>query len=141
MTTIEETAVAPENLSPIASPLAGPKLTSRALKLVEKAKKDKNVKRGVKEVQKAIRKGSRGICILAGDISPIHVVAHLPVYCEKHNIPYFFIDSKRSLGKAASTRRSTSVVLIEQGENYQKEFEKVMKKAQNVMKDIQKYYS
>ena len=34
------------------------------------------------------------ICIIAGDISPIDVVTHLPVLCEDHDIPYIYVPSK-----------------------------------------------
>eukprot|EP01094_Clydonella_sp_ATCC50884_P017433 TRINITY_DN3038_c0_g1_i2.p2 TRINITY_DN3038_c0_g1~~TRINITY_DN3038_c0_g1_i2.p2 ORF type:complete len:166 (-),score=11.94 TRINITY_DN3038_c0_g1_i2:160-657(-) len=48
------------NLSPIAQPLADKKLKKRVLKLSKKAAKEKNVRRGVKEVVKALRKEERG---------------------------------------------------------------------------------
>lgn len=47
-------------LSPIATPLADAKLKKRTLKLVKKAATSKQLKRGVKEVVKALRKGSKG---------------------------------------------------------------------------------
>ena len=47
-------------LSPIATPLADAKLKKRTLKLVKKAAISKQLKRGVKEVVKALRKGSKG---------------------------------------------------------------------------------
>ena len=47
-------------LSPIAVPLADAKLKKRTLKLVKKAAIGKQLKRGVKEVVKALRKGSKG---------------------------------------------------------------------------------
>ncbi len=70
------------------------------------------MKRGVKEVVKAIRKGQKGLCVLAGDISPIDVICHIPVLCEDNNVPYVYVAAKEDLGAAASTKRPTSVVLI-----------------------------
>lgn len=34
------------------------------------------------------------ICILAGDISPIDVLTHIPVVCEDHAISYIYVPSK-----------------------------------------------
>lgn len=34
------------------------------------------------------------ICILAGDISPIDVLTHIPIVCEDHGIPYVYVPSK-----------------------------------------------
>lgn len=34
------------------------------------------------------------LCVIAGDISPIDVIAHLPIYCEEQGIPYVYVTSK-----------------------------------------------
>ena len=70
-------------VSPIANPLASKKLTKKALKTIKKAAKAKMIRRGVKEVVKAIKKGEKGLVIIAGDISPIDVIAHVPILCEE----------------------------------------------------------
>uniref|UniRef100_A0A7S2RHT0 H/ACA ribonucleoprotein complex subunit 2 n=1 Tax=Eucampia antarctica TaxID=49252 RepID=A0A7S2RHT0_9STRA len=100
------------HVSIISQPLASKKSTKRAHKLVKKASSVKHIRRGVKEVVKGIRKGDKGLCILAGDVFPIDVVSHLPVLCEEAGIPYLYVPSKQDLGAAASTKRPTSVVLI-----------------------------
>ena len=74
--------------------------------------KEKKLKRGRKEIQKAIRKNVRGVMVLAADISPVDVVSNLPVLCEEHNIPYVWVPSREELGAAAGTKRATSCVLI-----------------------------
>lgn len=58
------------------------------------ASEEKKLKRGVKEVVKSIRKGAKGLCIIAGDISPLDVVSHLPVFCEESGVQYVFVTSK-----------------------------------------------
>ena len=50
--------------------------------------------------------------IIAGDISPLDVISHLPVMCEDASVPYVYVASKAELGAAAATKRPTSVVLI-----------------------------
>mmetsp|Transcript_30118 Transcript_30118/g.45917 ORF Transcript_30118/g.45917 Transcript_30118/m.45917 type:complete len:127 (+) Transcript_30118:103-483(+) len=69
----------------ISKPLASKKSTKKLHKLVKKASAQKHIRRGVKEVVKGLRKGDRGLAILAGDIYPVDVVSHLP----------FFIGRKR----------------------------------------------
>ncbi|KAF5730228.1 H/ACA ribonucleoprotein complex subunit 2-like protein [Tripterygium wilfordii] len=81
-------------LAPIAKPLAGKKLCKRTLKLVRKAAEQKCVKRGVKEVVKSIRRGNKGLCVIAGNISPIDVITHVPILCEESEIPYIYVPSK-----------------------------------------------
>ena len=96
----------------ISHPLANKKSTKKAHKLVKKASGAKHIRRGVKEVIKGIRKGEKGLAILAGDIYPLDVISHIPVLLEEKEIPYIFVPSKQDLGAAASTKRPTSVVLV-----------------------------
>ncbi|KAI8095603.1 hypothetical protein BDF21DRAFT_435778 [Thamnidium elegans] len=102
----------PRFQSPIAHPLAEKKLVKKLYKTIKKASKVKHVRRGVKEVGKALRKGEKGLVIIAGDISPLDVISHMPVLCEDSNVPYVFVPSKEQLGEASSTKRPTSVTMI-----------------------------
>jgi len=121
-------------IAPIANPLAGRKLTKKVLKLVKKASKEKAVKRGVKEVVKAIRKGEKGLCVIAGDISPIDVITHVPVYCEDNNILYVYVPSKEALGTASQTKRPTSCVLV--GPKADSELQGSFKEINQLVKEI-----
>ncbi|KAJ3694781.1 hypothetical protein LUZ60_000158 [Juncus effusus] len=100
------------SLMPIAKPLAGKKLSKKTFKLVRKASEVKCLKRGVKEVVKSIRKGSKGVCVIAGNISPIDVITHLPILCEEAGIPYIYVPTKEDLANAGATKRPTCCVLI-----------------------------
>lgn len=42
------------------------------------------------------------ICLLAGDISPIDVLTHIPIVCEDRNIPYIYVPSKEVSTSAAA---------------------------------------
>lgn len=107
-------------LVPFAAPLADDKINKKVLKTVKKAAKNKTLRRGVKEVVKALRKrpaglpsdAVSGVVVLAADISPMDVISHIPVLCEDHNIPYIFVVSRAELGAAGNTKRPTSVVMI-----------------------------
>ena len=99
----------------------------------------RTLKRGVKEVVKALRKSQTslpassisadadakdlplGIVILAADISPMDVISHIPVLCEDHNIPYIFVTSRAELGMAGMTKRPTSVVMVSREEGKKKD--------------------
>ncbi|MBN3317303.1 NHP2 protein, partial [Atractosteus spatula] len=82
------------NINAIAQPLASRKLTKKLYKCVKKASKQKQIRRGVKEVQKFINKGEKGIVVLAGDTLPIDVYCHIPVMCEDRSLPYAYVPSK-----------------------------------------------
>merc|ERR1712149_77379 len=92
--------------------MADDKLSKKLLKTIKKGAKIKAIKRGVKEVVKAVRKGNKGVCIIAGDVSPIDVLTHVPVLCEDNEVPYVFVPSKEELGSAGLTKRPTSCILL-----------------------------
>jgi H/ACA ribonucleoprotein complex subunit 2 len=112
---------------PIANPLLSGKLAERALRLLKKAaiyenqlkqtnkglkNSTRQLKRGVAEVSKALRKGQKGIVFLAADVYPVDIIAHFPVFCEKKDVLYCFIGNKRTLGTACRTHRPASVIML-----------------------------
>ncbi|XP_027369008.1 H/ACA ribonucleoprotein complex subunit 2-like protein [Abrus precatorius] len=127
-------------LAPIAKPLAGKKLCKRTLKLVRRASEHKCLKRGVKEVVKSIRRGHKGLCVIAGNISPIDVITHVPILCEESDIPYIYVTSKEDLASAGATKRPTCCVLVmtkpAKGEIEQGEQEKLKSDYDQVVSDV-----
>jgi len=102
-----------------AKPLANKKLAKRLYKCVKKAHKHKQLRKGVREVQKFIRKGEKGLVVFAGDTSPVEVISHLPVVCEESDLPYCYTPSRQDLGSATGSERLTCMVLIKPHAEYQ----------------------
>ena len=50
--------------------------------------------------------------IIAGDVSPIDVISHLPVLCEEANIPYIYVPSKEDLGSTGAVKNPTSCIMV-----------------------------
>ena len=127
-------------LTTMAHPLAEDKLLKKVYKTVKKASKEKNhLKRGVKEVEKRLRKGDKGLVILAGDISPIDIISHVPGMCEELDIPYIWVTSKDALGEAANTKRSTSCVMVVPGAEkvrYSDDYEMVCGEAKKLLEEL-----
>ncbi|PWA24445.1 hypothetical protein CCH79_00011878 [Gambusia affinis] len=147
------------HLNPIAQPLASRKLSKKLYKCVKKgrkpgkvlhvsasrlsAAKGKNIRRGVKEVQKFINKGEKGIVVLAGDTLPIDVYSHLPVMCEDRNLPYAYIPSKvvsgtkhPDLGSSAGSKRPTCVILIKPHADYQDAYDECLDEVSHLPKPL-----
>ncbi|XP_059681498.1 H/ACA ribonucleoprotein complex subunit 2 isoform X2 [Gavia stellata] len=104
-------------LNPIAQPLASPA-------------KHKQIRRGVKEVQKFINKGEKGITVLAGDTLPIDVYCHIPIMCEDRSLPYAYVPSKSDLGAAAGSKRPTCVIMIKPHEEYQETYDECLEEVE-----------
>uniref|UniRef100_A0A7S1SEW4 H/ACA ribonucleoprotein complex subunit 2 n=1 Tax=Alexandrium catenella TaxID=2925 RepID=A0A7S1SEW4_ALECA len=116
-------------VSPIANPIITDKLLDRACKLLKKAVSEKKTKRGVPECTKALRKGMKGICFLAGDIFPMDVFAHVPIFCEEKGVYYCYVGSRHVLGGACQTKRPVSLVMVQEppaDSTYSKTYEQVL---------------
>ena len=85
---------------------------------------------------KALRKGEKGIVILAGDISPIDVISHLPVMCEDASVPYCYIPGKRMLGESALSKRPTSVIMLVEAKKGGSDYEEYYDGAKDEMKKL-----
>ena len=63
-----------QNVNEIAVPMASKKLVKRVYKSIKHAKSEKNVlRRGLKEVTKAMKKKEKGFVVLAGDVRPVEI--------------------------------------------------------------------
>ncbi|OON22546.1 ribosomal protein L7Ae, partial [Opisthorchis viverrini] len=103
----------------IANPMASEKLAKRLHKLVRKARRNKKAEFAVKSIVKSIeKKKAVGLLIIAGDISPIDSISHLPIICEEHNIPYCYVPSRMDLGASAGSVGPIMAAFIERDEQY-----------------------
>ena len=119
-------------ISPIAKPMASEKVTLKLISLTSKLAGNNLVRKGVKAVNKFFRsdelKKNKSICVLAGDVSPVDVISHIPILCEKNKVPYIYIPSRQALGTASKTKRPTSVVILLQppeDNKYREKFDKI----------------
>jgi len=126
----------------ICQPMATEKDCKKVYKLLKKASEKENEMRaerkntkgkfkpaltcGIKGVQRAFRKGEKGICILAGDISPVEIYCHLPILCEQLTIPYIYVPSRFDVGRSMGLKRQCSVVLVHQNDDFAKNYEAVV---------------
>jgi len=75
------------------------------------------VRKGTNETTKAVERGQAKLVIIAEDVDPPEVVAHLPILCDERKVPYVFVPSKAKLGSAAGIDvPSASVCIIDPGE-------------------------
>jgi len=60
-----------------------------------------SVRKGTNETTKAVERGQAKLVVIAEDVDPPEVVAHLPLLCEERKITYVFVPSKGKLGTSA----------------------------------------
>ena len=96
----------------IATPLVNEKLNKKILKAMKKGFKCYSLRRGVKEVNKALRKDEKGIVIIAANVTPLDLISHLPLWCEEKDIPYCFVESKTDLGIASQSHQGVVACML-----------------------------
>jgi large subunit ribosomal protein L7Ae len=75
-------------------------LVSPILEAIRVASQTGKVRKGTNEATKAIERGISKLIVIAEDVEPPEVVAHLPLICEEQNAAYAFVPDKQELGKA-----------------------------------------
>jgi len=92
-------------------------LVSPIYEALRVAQQSGKVKKGTNEVTKAIERGISKIVIIAEDVEPPEVVAHLPILCEERGAAYAFVPSKQDLGKALGIDvTSAAAAIIDAGD-------------------------
>src|SRR5216117_1958237 len=89
----------------------------KAYQLLQVAKDTGKLRKGTNESTKAIERGIAKLVVIAEDVEPPQVVAHLPILCEERKIPYLYVPSKLELGKSAGLDvGSASISVVEPGD-------------------------
>ncbi len=92
-------------------------LAEQVYELVAKARETGKVKKGTNETTKAVERGIAKLVVIAEDVDPPEIVAHLPLLCEEKKIPYAYVPSKKRLGEAAGIEvAAASVAVLDAGE-------------------------
>jgi len=88
-------------------------LSSIALKVLNEVRtKGGKLKKGANEVTKVVERNEAKLVVLAADVNPPEIIAHLPLLCEEKKIPYIYVENKAELGAAAGLPVATSAVAI-----------------------------
>lgn len=92
-------------------------LADAAYEALRQSKQTGKVRKGTNETTKAIERGIAKLAIVAEDVEPPEVVAHIPLLCEERNVPYIFVPTKAQIGPAIGIDVPTaSACIVEPGE-------------------------
>ena len=83
---------------------------------VRLSKQSGKVRKGTNETTKAIERGSSRLVVIAEDVEPPEVVAHLPILCEERNTAYIFVPSKQLGASLGIDVGSAAAAILDAGE-------------------------
>jgi large subunit ribosomal protein L7Ae len=87
-------------------------LADKAYEALEIARDTGKITKGTNEVTKAMERGEALLVLIAEDIDPPEIAAHMPVLAEEKEIPYVYIPTKDELGEAAGLNVGTASASI-----------------------------
>ncbi len=94
-----------------------PEIAEKAYEILSIARQTGKIKKGTNETTKAIERGLAKLVLIAEDVDPPEIVAHLPLLCEERGVPYVYVPSKERLGKAAGIEtQAASACVIDPGQ-------------------------
>jgi large subunit ribosomal protein L7Ae len=105
-----------------------------AYDLVEKARDNGKISKGANEATKQVERGQAKLVVMAEDVSPEEILAHMPILCEEKKIPYTYVPSKEELGNAAGMHVSTSAIAIVNLGKEKAGLESIIKKIEGLKK-------
>ena len=92
-------------------------LVNAVYEAVRVAKQSGKIRKGTNETTKAVERGISKLVVIAEDVEPPEVVAHLPILCEERNAPFIFVPSKQQLGMSLGIDvGSAAATIIDAGE-------------------------
>lgn len=109
-------------------------LSDSAYEALQIARDSGKIRRGTNEATKAIERGIAKLVLIAEDVEPPEVVAHLPLLCEERKIPYVFVPSKERLGQASGIDVKAAAIAIVEPGDAKNHVAEVAKKLENVKK-------
>ena len=109
-------------------------LAETAYEALRIARETGKIKRGTNETTKSVERGQAKLVLIAEDVDPPEVVAHLPLLCDERKVPYIYVPSKDRLGEAAGIEvRAASATIVDPGEAKEM-VEELIKKIENLRK-------
>ncbi|HLA47444.1 MAG TPA: 50S ribosomal protein L7Ae [Thermoplasmata archaeon] len=90
-------------------------LTDKTYQVVEIARESGKIRKGTNEVTKLVERGEAQFVVMAEDVQPEEILAHMPLLCEEKGIAYSYVPSKQELGVASGLGKATASVAIVDG--------------------------
>jgi len=83
-----------------------------AYEALQIASRTGSVRIGTNETTKSVERGQAKLVVIAMDVDPPEVVAHLPLLCDERKIPYVFVPSREKLGVSSGIEVSSAAAAI-----------------------------
>ena len=87
-------------------------LTDKIYQVVEVAKESGKIRKATNEVTKLVERGEAQFVVMAEDVQPEEILAHMPLLCEEKGVAYGYVPSKQELGVACGLGKATASIAV-----------------------------
>ena len=87
-------------------------IVDKTFDLIEVARQTGKIRKGTNEVTKIVERREAKIVIMAEDVTPVEILAHMPVLCKEREVVYCYVPTKVELGKISGLEKPTASIAI-----------------------------
>ncbi len=90
------------------------------------------LKKGSNEVTKAAERGTAKMIVMAENVNPAELLAHIPLICKEKKVPFIYVEDQAYLAEAAgmsSGAKTAAIALMEVSKGAQEAFSGVKDQA------------
>ena len=109
-------------------------LADKTYELVELARDGGKIRKGTNETTKTIERGKAKLVLIAEDVSPPEVVAHLPLLCDERKAAYVYVPEKQRIGEALGLTVGSAAAAIEETGDSDKLVAEIVEKLKGIVK-------
>ncbi|MCW4050588.1 MAG: 50S ribosomal protein L7Ae [Candidatus Bathyarchaeota archaeon] len=102
-----------------------------ALKIASESGK---IRKGTNEATKAIERGKAKLVLIAENVQPPEIVAHLPLLCDERKAPYVYVPERQKIGDALGINVSSAAAAIEEAGDAEALVSEIINKLQEIVK-------
>ena len=105
-----------------------------AYEALKVARETGKIRKGTNETTKTIERGKAKLVLIAENVSPPEVVAHLPLLCDERKAPYVYVPEKQRIGEAIGLTVGSAAAAIEETGDSEKLVAEIIEKLKGIVK-------
>jgi large subunit ribosomal protein L7Ae len=105
-----------------------------AYEALKVARETGKIRKGTNETTKTIERGKAKLVLIAENVSPPEVVAHLPLLCDERKAHYVYVPEKQRIGEALGLTVGSAAAAIEETGDSEKLVAEIVEKLKGIVK-------
>ncbi len=105
-----------------------------AYEALKTANETGKIRKGTNEATKSIERGRAKLVLVAENVEPPEIVAHIPMLCDERNAPYVYVPEKQRIGQAVGLAVGSAAASIEEPGEAEELLNEILAKLKEIVK-------